>query len=78
MLRRLLGNPSMRLSSIALRAAVLGLASVSLSGCLAATVVGAAVGTTAKVASGTVHVGHMAVNAATGGGDKSDKKDGGQ
>lgn len=70
----------MRASSIVIRAAVLGALSVSLSGCLAAAVVGtaagvagAAVGTTAKVAAGTVHVGHMAVNAATGGGDKSDK-----
>ena len=70
----------MRPSSIALRAVVLAVTAASLSGCLAATVVGtaagvagAAVGATAKVASGTVHVGHMAVNAATGGGDKSDK-----
>jgi hypothetical protein len=75
----------MHLSSIAVRTAVLGLACLSLSGCLAASVAGAAVGVagaavgaTAKVATGTVHVGHMAVNAATGGGDKSDKKDGGQ
>jgi len=73
----------MRLPTIATRLAVLGLASAGLSGCLAATVVGAgvgvasaAVGTTAKVAAGTVHVGHMAVNAATGGGDKDAKKDG--
>jgi hypothetical protein len=73
----------MRLPTIAVRLAVLGLAGVSLSGCLAATVVGAgvglasaAVGTTAKVAAGTVHVGHMAVNAATGGDNKNPTKDG--
>jgi hypothetical protein len=71
----------MRLSSAVIRAALLAAVGLSLSGCLAAAVVGtaagvagAAVGTTAKVASGTVHVGHMAVNAATGGGDKSDPK----
>lgn len=70
----------MRLPSIALRAAALTAVAVSLSGCLATAVVGtaagvagAAVGATAEVASGTVHVGHMAVNAATGGGDNGDK-----
>jgi hypothetical protein len=75
----------MRLPTIAVSLAVLGLASLSLSGCLAAAVVGtgvglasAAVGTTAKVAAGTVHVGHMAVNAATGGGDNKDQKKDGQ
>jgi hypothetical protein len=35
-------------------------------------VAGAAVGVTAKAAGETIHVGHMAVNAATGGG-KSDR-----
>ncbi|HEV2531139.1 hypothetical protein [Phenylobacterium sp.] len=75
----------MRLTSIAIRLAVLGLMSASLSGCLAAAVAGtavgvasAAVGTTAKVAAGTVHVGHMAVNAATGGGDNKDQKKAGE
>jgi hypothetical protein len=68
----------MRLPYLAIRLAVFGVVSLSLSGCLAAAVVGtgvgvasAAVGTTAKVAAGTVHVGHMAVNAATGGGDNA-------
>jgi len=72
----------MRLPALALRLAVLCAVGTSLSGCLAAAVVGtaagvagAAVGTTTKVAGETIHVGHMAVNAATGGGDKkSDPK----
>ncbi|THD81747.1 MAG: hypothetical protein E7812_02715 [Phenylobacterium sp.] len=72
----------MRLSAFVLRAALILAAASTLSGCLAATVAGAAVGV-AGAAVGvagsavgeTVHVGHMAVNAATGGGDKkSDAK----
>jgi len=67
----------MRLSAF-LRLSLIAAGACSLSGCLAATVVGAAagvtgaaVGVTAKAAGETIHVGHMAVNAATGGG-KSD------
>ena len=71
----------MRLPTIALRLAILTAVAIGLSGCLAAAVVGtaagvagAAVGATTKVAGETVHVGHMAVNAATGGGKKDDQK----
>lgn len=71
----------MRLPSIALRLAVLAALATGLSGCLAAAVVGtaagvagAAVGVTTKVAGETVHVGHMGVNAVTGGGDKKNEK----
>jgi hypothetical protein len=70
----------MRLPSIAFRAAALVAVALSLSGCLAAAVVGTAagvagtaVGVAGSAVGGTVHVGHMAVNAATGGGDKGDK-----
>jgi hypothetical protein len=80
MLRESLGNLEMRLP--ALRLGLVAACAIPLSGCLAATVVGttvgvagAAVGVTAKAAGETVHVGHMAVNAATGGG-KSDQKSG--
>jgi hypothetical protein len=73
----------MRLSALVLRAALLGGSAFALAGCLAASVAGAAVGAagtavgvTAKAASETVHVGHMAVNAATGGGDRG--QDGGR
>jgi hypothetical protein len=80
----------MRLSSIALRAVVLALAASGLTGCLAASVVGAtvgvagaavgvagtAVGLTAKAASTTVHVGHVAVDAVTPGGGDKDARDG--
>jgi hypothetical protein len=62
-----------------LRPVLIAAVACSLSGCLAATAVGAAagvagaaVGVTAKAAGETIHVGHMAVNAATGGG-KSDR-----
>ena len=75
----------MRLTSIAIRLAVLGLVSASLSGCLAAAVAGtavgvagAAVGVAGSAVAGTVHVGHMAVNAATGGGDNKDQKKAGE
>lgn len=64
-----------------LRLSLVAACAIPLSGCLAATAVGAAagvagaaVGVTAKAAGETVHVGHMAVNAATGGGDKGDAK----
>ena len=71
----------MRLPSIALRLAVLAVVATSLCGCLAAAVVGtaagvagAAVGATTKVAGETIHVGHMGVNAVTGGGAKKSDK----
>ncbi|MDB5416732.1 MAG: hypothetical protein JWP50_151 [Phenylobacterium sp.] len=73
----------MRLPSIAFHAAALAAIALGLSGCLAAAVVGtaagvagAAAGVAGSAVGGTVHVGHMAVNAATGGGksDKSDQK----
>ena len=65
----------MRAASVAIRAAVLALAGATLSGCLAASVAGAAVGVTAKAASTTVHVGHVAVDAVTPLGDKKDEGD---
>lgn len=71
----------MRAPSIVLRLAVLGVLALCLSGCLAASVAGAAVGVagaavgvTGKAVGETVHVGHVAVDAATGGG--SDSRDG--
>jgi len=67
----------MHLRSITLRAAALGLAAASLSGCLAATaagaVTGAAVGVTTAAVKTTVHVGHVAVDAVTPGGDDKGK-----
>ena len=72
----------MRLASAALRIAALGAAAVCLSGCLVGAVAGATVGAAGAVAGTaagvagkavgeTVHVGHVAVDAATGsGGDK--------
>ena len=73
----------MRLAATALRIAALGAAGVALSGCLVGAVAGATVGAAGAVAGTaagvagkavgeTVHVGHVAVDAATGsGGDKS-------
>jgi len=66
----------MRLITITLRAAALGVTAASLAGCLAASAVGAvagtAVGVTTAVAKTTVHVGHVAVDAVTpDGGDKA-------
>ena len=66
----------MRLTSIALRGAALGLTAASLSGCLAASAAGAvagtAVGVTTAAVKTTVHVGHVAVDAVTpDGGDKA-------
>jgi hypothetical protein len=66
----------MRIASVALRGAALGFAAISLSGCLAASaagaVAGAAVGVTTAAVKGTVHVGHVAVDAVTpDGGDKA-------
>jgi hypothetical protein len=64
----------MSLSALAVRGAVLGLAAISLSGCLAATaagaVTGAAIGVTSAAVKTTVHVGHVAVDAVTPDGDK--------
>jgi hypothetical protein len=65
----------MRRSTV-LRTAVLGLAAMSLSGCLAASaagaVTGAAVGVTSAAVKTTWHVGHVAVDAVTpDGGDKT-------
>jgi hypothetical protein len=64
----------MRTPSVALNLLALGVAGLSLSGCLAASVAGAAVGVagtavgvTGKAVGETVHVGHAAVDAATGG-----------
>ncbi|HSV04088.1 MAG TPA: hypothetical protein VLI41_12875 [Phenylobacterium sp.] len=58
-------------------------AAAALCGCLATSVAGAAVGVTGaavgvagKAVGETVHVGHVAVDAATGGGGKSDKPEG--
>ncbi|RAK54436.1 hypothetical protein DJ017_07810 [Phenylobacterium soli] len=72
MVAREFGETAMRLQSIALRAAVLAACALGLSGCLAASVAGAAVGVTAKAAATTVHVGHVAVDAVTPLGDKND------
>ena len=67
--------PAMPLAALVPRALILAAAAGLLSGCLATTAVGAAagvagaaVGVTAKAASTTVHVGHVAVDAATGSG----------
>lgn len=63
----------MRAWSMFLRLAALGAMAAALSGCLAASVAGAAVGVagaavgvTGKAVGETVHVGHVAVDAATG------------
>jgi hypothetical protein len=68
----------MRLITIGLRAAALGLMAASLSGCLAASaagaVAGAAVGVTSAAVKTTVHVGHVAVDAATPDGGKAEGK----
>jgi hypothetical protein len=65
----------MRHANNLFRAAVAAILACALSGCLAATAVGAAgavastaVGVTAKATAGTVHVGHVALDAATGSG----------
>jgi hypothetical protein len=64
----------MRLSTI-LGTALFSLAAMSLSGCLAASaagaVTGAAVGVTSAAVKTTVHVGHVAVDAAIPDGDKA-------
>jgi hypothetical protein len=72
-------SKTMRPIAFAAQAAVLALAAASLSGCLATAAVGAAgtvaataVGVTTKAAAETVHVGHVAVNAATGSGGNKD------
>lgn len=70
----------MRSSAFALRGAALGLAAISLSGCLAATaagaVAGAAVGVTSAAVKTTVHVGHVAVDAVTPDNDDKGKDEG--
>jgi len=70
----------MNIRSIALRGAVAAAAATLLSGCLAMSVAGAAVGVAGtavgvagKAVGGTVHLGHVAVDAATGSGKKDDK-----
>jgi len=48
-----------------LSAAALAICAVALSGCLATSVAGAAIGVTGKAVGTAVHVGHVAVDAAT-------------
>jgi len=71
----------MSFRSLALRGAVLAGAAMLLSGCLATSVAGAAVGVAGtavgvagKAVGETVHLGHVAVDAATGSGGKKDDK----
>lgn len=77
----------MRLVSITLRLAALGALAMSLSGCLVGAVAGATVGAAGAVAGTaagvagkavgeTVHVGHVAVDAATGSGGQTSQDPG--
>jgi len=66
----------MRPSSIALNSAALCFVAAMLSGCLAASVAGAAIGVTAKGVGMAAHGVGSAVGAVTGG-DKKDDKSGG-